>query len=1390
MTSTNSEQKRLGYETLNERPYTVVIAEALRKTSGYRELVNQVNRILNKDLSLGQPFYIQGREQGEENVSPITARRSHYEKVRYIYGEPPERYSGTLYLEADFGYRKKSGSFDRIGTIPWMIVGDDGVVTHIGAPAEKGHRLVRHFTQHMFGWEQTESDKERLSLILKTLIKELRSPFHSNGCKKLLQQFLTKRDHNPDWEKKGNFAYFDPTKFDLWKFSRKHGFSSDEMYRAGLMDLSISKSGVVSYFPKLDKCVLIPFIKSFQPTGNKLLDFLNQYKKEFNSFRMRIIDGKLGAAKYRSFSLIRSLTKKPPIDDQLYNNHLLEDAEGKDIYLTEGEFKCHVATQKTGYITLGILGITMVSDEMLDRILTSKARSITIVLDADIGAKAIKRADGLTDSERAAYEIALRLKNRAKELGLSENEIPEIKIGKLKRKPDGDKQGLDDYIIPMSDLNSKIAMEKLRLEAKDLSDYAKSVGKESLGGLNEDLARVKLTRSEVKQAIFSLENIQRRSNLESDPNNIEGLLETLYEMEGVLDKAWRVGLWQLYGVTRLNLPHSTIKSLKASPVPNGHKKRIIGEGSSNNLIEDFAGDIACIEIYFSDMPFLERTPNIEAIELPYSMKEALQYFAGIRSSQLIFEDFIIGADLFGANDAEKTFLKLQTDKNFAEFTKYLLAGFAERQFKSDEYTFRKNTKLVQLKDRAVEQFGEIDLTIHSKTSKKAEAILFCPIWRVGRITEYQDEFLPGFYHKVKSLLHDEINDFMAWLPSNPARASIKTGIEIARARAFLRSPGFELQRAKFDRIVGILTSDEKGREAAQQLYRELPLPEGYIEGKGVVVLTPNDLERLISYFDKQGLLNQAVQAGFYNLLPDGGIVSAFSHSVEIIPTITRGVRSVRISPFSFDDHVTHYDSRPKIFYPVHGARSTAASMDPNNQVFLGENLANAKGKTVVIAQNERDAIILDAYLSKRKYVVIGLNSELTPRSSVISSIKRSGCLDVVYLGTRQTHGRYDHLTRDSQNPFLFDVFDLERRLATTRKGEEPKILRWAPLPRNITSWVMLNPRDRNPQEQIKKELEDFTGIDCQPLVNIHEKFLGVSRKEHKLLAALSRALEVYESYLEDPTNPSEEKFIEFEKCVTSLKYNKGRYADYIKKIYGEEVTDNLNEWLKERYLSSPDKFPESKVELSKFRMTHPHGIELRKKRKDLDYELDETYLEGFRNIIKERFILNGEAEKFKDYEPLATDQWREEVGRLGLEKAGAEAKRLHYMRRLEQIISIGIKRKMIVAPSEGRVFEIRHISTLRVNSEAGIAFSKRASNGTEMYVPSMAVAAVEFNFRGEEVRIIGHGANAETAKHMAAKNAFNYLKNKKVNSDNNNKITLGFLWRTKYQMKRSSSKID
>lgn len=1397
MTPTLSTTNKRSFTDLQERPFPEVAADALRKASEYRQLIHTVNEYMRGDVSLSQPFTIKGKLAETEDEFSLTVNRSDYSNAKYVHSEtPPEQYRGSLYTSIVFGYQKKSGTFDRIGSIPWMVIDTDGKVTQIGIP-ENCQLLEKYFKEAVFGRETTKSDRDATAKILEKLFRELRNPFSKNGCERLLKQFLFKRDHDPAWEKAGKFAYFDPEKFDLWKFMRKHNFTRDQMYRASLMDLSISGKGQVSFHPKLEACVLIPFFRNIEKTGNLLLDFLNRFKHPFESFRMRIIKGKPGDPKYRGFSLIRSKKEPPDIDDQLYNNHLLDDAQGKDIYLTEGEFKCHVATQKTGFITVGILGITLVSDEILDRLLLCKARSLTIVLDADIGAKAIKRADGVTDSERAAYEIALRLERRANELGLNLSEIPEIKIGKLKKTAVGDKQGLDDNIIPMSDNEAIEAMVKLRRDGKHYSEYAKTVGYEPSGFLNEDLAQIKIARSEVKQTIFKLEQAIKKGLLhdnlsESEQKRIEAVQEALYSLEGTLENAWRTGLWQLYGVTRLNLPNSKIKALKAGSVPHSHKKRIHEEGKSKNITDQFNGDITCIEVYFSDMPIKERTPNSQPIELPYSMRDVLLYFSGIKSTQAIYEDFVNGIEALGLSNFEKAFKSFQDQGDIKEFVTCLIAGFAERQYKSDEYKFVRNINFIQLRDRSIESFCTLDLSIHARWNGNAEAIIFCPIFSSKIDTTEMSGSNRGFYHSIKKLSQEAVDEILAKLPSNPARASVMEGTKIARVRAFLRSPGFELQRMKFDRIVSILTQDEIGRNRAARFYQRIPFPKHYLESVGAVILTPDDFKRLAKYLDKQGLLNQAVQAGFYKVNQNGEIIPSYNTEVEMLPTSTRGIRSVRIAPRSLEDHIEHYDSRPKPFYPLLGARSSAASMDPNNQTFLISNLANAERKTVVVAQNERDALILDAFLPKSKFAVIGLNSDLTPRSQTISAIKRSGCTDVVFLGHSIGVGRYDHLALTEDKSFIFDLFDLERRFKSDRKGEEPKILRYAPTSKDLAEWASINIPDESEEAhkyRLAREFEELVSFDAQAVESLPEKFLGATRREHELIAALARALEEYESYLEDPSEPNEEKRNKFKKCVTALIYTKDKYQKYLAKHNKDSTSEivtneEIQEWLKVIYSGQLKKFPLSLDELAEFRNNFPLGVSLRKIRKDLNHQVSDVYIDGFKKaLFQMKFISRTDNPIVLMPASLVSEEWRNEVGRHAIEIVSRNAQRMNYLQRLEQLLSIAKKHGIIEPLESGRLLETRHSSLTRATRPSALAMSDGVSNTAgPKYVAAMAIGITLFKLKGEEkpVKFIGHGLNSDAAKHLAAQRAFALLKRKQVILRDGSKVTLGWLWTAKF----------
>ena len=136
---------------------------------------------------------------------------------------------------------------------------------------------------------------------------------------------------------------------------------------------------------------------------------------------------------------------KKRVYEKLYNSEVLEDAHGKTLVLTEGEFKAKIMDlflKKHGMRACGFIGITEIGDEIYDALAECKADTILIMLDADPQNKRIPSHDSETASNRAALEIANELLKRLRQNGAT----TKVKIARLSDTAGYKKLGGDDLL--------------------------------------------------------------------------------------------------------------------------------------------------------------------------------------------------------------------------------------------------------------------------------------------------------------------------------------------------------------------------------------------------------------------------------------------------------------------------------------------------------------------------------------------------------------------------------------------------------------------------------------------------------------------------------------------------------------------------------------------------------------------------------------------------------------------------------------------------------------------------------------------------------------------------------------------------------------------------------
>ncbi len=438
------------------------------------------------DNPLKEPFYLSKSPDLLE--ATISRNINDYARANFRHGskprftvEPPFK----LIWNLNFGY-KKNEDIRVLGQVAYTVVSPNGQIIEMGF---RHPDILKTFLKHLKGYTPGPQELKRLSELNTNLIQSLRKHPQS---KIELEKFVESRGWPEGYAEHAQIAYLNPKNFDLYQWARESKYSYYEMYQAGWFKLKFAENGKPFYEVRDEITIKIPYFADHERT--KVL-----------RWRSRVVNPEKGAAKYKSYPKDRSLNLPYDVNNFLYNGWDLSTVRGKRLVITEGEFKCLVSTQKTGILHVGIPGITLFDDRMIQAIVDAGPSEVVVIMDRDPLGKAIKgQIDGVTLSSKAAYQFAKDLQR----LGAKK-----VRVGILPDVYQGAKVGADDLILE----HEEGLAHYLRVigQAQTPEKYAESIGLDPL------LQEYVIEKTRLKQDMTSYRNARSRGVSALDRNTYQ-----------------------------------------------------------------------------------------------------------------------------------------------------------------------------------------------------------------------------------------------------------------------------------------------------------------------------------------------------------------------------------------------------------------------------------------------------------------------------------------------------------------------------------------------------------------------------------------------------------------------------------------------------------------------------------------------------------------------------------------------------------------------------------------------------------------------------------------------------------------------------------------------------
>ncbi len=596
-------------------------------------------------VNLKQPFQMRVNSGSDSRLRPPVETQK-YASAKFVVGKSPGHVppGAKVIGHADFGYHVAS-EYRRLGSVNYFVVSETGEVLEVGGGTPE---VLTEFKANLLGRKLSAEELHRISDLNKKLISDLRS---KPELQAKVAQFAADRGWPEGLADRAGLAYFSEDFVPLRQWAKQNGYSLAEMRDAGWMKVSFDAQGGPCYSVNGRDSIKIPF---FSDPDHQTLP-LWRTRQMGNPDPL--------APKYIGWPLNRSLDRRLTPEEKLYNGGALSGAKGKTVVITEGEFKTLVAEQASGKITVGLPGITEWDHNMIRGLVESGAKEFIVVLDRDARAKGLARADGVNDSQRAAYAIGKALEAAG---------AKSVRVGLLPDVFDGGKVGIDDLVLAKG--NRPYA--KVLKDARSPDEYGKQI---AIDPIFQDLT---FRRQQLRKSLDAYENSRRRGGPEAPAEAVQTAKVQLSQLE----RAYQDYLQEHFNEARhLEQAAASESSLsRVTDIPNAADKRITVPSGQELPLRAFAGEVLVLDFTPSDLaPSLCKPVPCQA--LPYSSAQLRQAYAGKARLGVLRAEVEKGRALTKEVGVEASSLE--------DFGSLALSGQLAKSFPTDEYYFEFNVLL-------------------------------------------------------------------------------------------------------------------------------------------------------------------------------------------------------------------------------------------------------------------------------------------------------------------------------------------------------------------------------------------------------------------------------------------------------------------------------------------------------------------------------------------------------------------------------------------------------------------------------------------------------------------------------------------------------------------------
>lgn len=556
---------------------------ALKETANFSEVIAPLKEATHQRLK--QPFSLRASEPGIK----LPVDESAYAKAKFEVSWQPNALPRVapgqkLVRNVEFGYRP-SGEFRKIARLEYLLLDGEGNVLEAGA---KSKAILKEFKNHLYGRTLGREELEKISEINGKIFDELRN--NPRAASKV-KEFEKSRKWPEGLSDKAQLAYYDSSVIDLKAWAKKNGYTNAQMKDAGWFWLVFNKLGQPIYLPSREASIKIPF-------------FSDASKTRISVWRTRTLDsGNPNLPRYLSWPLDRSVERRFAVTERLYNGWDLASAKGKTVVITEGEFKCLVTQDASGYLTVGIPGITEFDDAIISALVQAQAKEYVVILDRDARAKGMLRVDGISDSERAAYVIAKELKAAG---------APNVRVGVLPDAFHGEKVGSDDLILAQG---PKPFVDVVQ-NAAGIEAYARRIS------LNTTFQEIIYRKQKVRSALSAYERSVQRGGAEVSRQRLDAALDVLAALERAEKNYLK---FEFNNAKSLAQADAAYSSFSRTSAPNFANKAALAEDGTGMPLEAFTDEILYLNYAPRDIdPHLCRPAP--CLPLPYSSDEMGDHF--------------------------------------------------------------------------------------------------------------------------------------------------------------------------------------------------------------------------------------------------------------------------------------------------------------------------------------------------------------------------------------------------------------------------------------------------------------------------------------------------------------------------------------------------------------------------------------------------------------------------------------------------------------------------------------------------------------------------------------------------------------------------------------------